>query len=164
MLAVAAVILFDISGFFDNLNVDRLVHIVSNLGFPPSITAWLRSFLTDRTIRITFNGSTSESFNISHGTPQGSPLSPILSALYTSPLLKLVNRTWSLRGLNTYVDGGAIVATSATHHSAAHQAASWSPTGSIKTVLRPIQINLNLSPFTNASLRVLTARFPTGSP
>ena len=118
----AAVILFDISGFFDNLNVDRLVHIITSLGFPPSICKWLRSFLTDRTVRMTFNGFTSDPTTISHGIPQGSPLSPILSALYTSPLLKLVNRTWSLRGLNTYVDDGAIIATSATHHSAARQA------------------------------------------
>jgi hypothetical protein len=43
----AAVLLFDISGFFDNLNVECLVHITTNLGFPPSICAWVRSFLTD---------------------------------------------------------------------------------------------------------------------
>ena len=120
----AAVVLFDISGFFDNLNVDRLVSITQNLGFPSSICAWLRSFLTDRTIRLVFNGLTSDPSTISHGTPQGSPLSPILSALYTSPLLKITSSTWSLRGLNTYVDDGAIVATSTTHHSAARQAAA----------------------------------------
>jgi hypothetical protein len=117
-----AVILFDISRFFDNLNIDRLIYITANLGFPPSTCAWLRSFLTDQTLRITFNGHTSDPITISHGTPQGSPLSPILSALYTSLLLKLVNRTWSLRGLNTYINDGAIVATSTTHSSTALQA------------------------------------------
>jgi hypothetical protein len=70
----AAVLLFNISGFFDNLNVECLVHIMMNLSFPPSICAWVRSFLTDRTIHLTFNSFTSNTTIISHGTPQGSPL------------------------------------------------------------------------------------------
>ena len=120
----AATVLFDIQGFFDNLNVDHLVHIFHSLGFPPSYGDWLRSFLTNCTVRLTFNSFVSDPINLSHGTPQGSPLSPILSAIYTSPLLKITNATWSLKGLNTYIDDGAITATSATHHGAAHQAAS----------------------------------------
>jgi hypothetical protein len=64
-----AILLFDISGFFDNLNVDHLVYIISSLGFPLSICTWLCSFLTDCTIRLVFNGFTSEASTISHGTP-----------------------------------------------------------------------------------------------
>ena len=120
----AATILFDIQGFFDNLNVDRLIHIFTSLGFPPSYGTWLCSFLTDRVVRLTFNSFTDDPITLSHGTPQGSPLSPILSAIYTSPLLKITNNTWSLKGLNTYVDDGAITATSATHHGATAQAVS----------------------------------------
>ena len=56
----AALILFDIQGFFDNINVDRLISIMTNLGVPPPICAWTRSFLTDRCVRLTFNGFTSE--------------------------------------------------------------------------------------------------------
>jgi hypothetical protein len=119
----AAMILFDISGFFDNLNVDCLIHTVTNLGFPAATCTWVHSFLTDHTIYLTFNGFISEASTISHGTPQGSPLSSILSALYTSLLLKLVNHMWSLCSLNTYIDDGAIVATSATHALATCQAA-----------------------------------------
>ena len=37
---MAALILFDIQGFFDNINVDRLVSIMTNLGFPSAICAW----------------------------------------------------------------------------------------------------------------------------
>ena len=119
----AALILFDIQGFFDNINVDRLVSIMTNLGFPSAICAWTLSFLTDRRVRLTFNGFTSEAATISHGTPQGSPLSPILSAIYTLPLLKLINRTWVHRGLQTYVDDGAIIATHVTHKGAIKEAA-----------------------------------------
>jgi retron-type reverse transcriptase len=115
----ATVILFDISGFFDNLNVDRLIYIITNLGFPTTTCAWVCSFLTDRTVCLTFNSFISEASTISYGTPQGFPLSPILSALYISLLLKLVNHTWSLYSLNIYINDEAIVATSMTHASAA---------------------------------------------
>jgi hypothetical protein len=103
--------------------VDCLVHIITNLGFPTTTCTWVCSFLTDHTVHLTFNGFISEPSTISHGTPQGSPLSPILSTLYTSPLLKLINHMWSLCGLNTYVNNRAIVTTSATHASPAYQAA-----------------------------------------
>ena len=119
----AALLLFDIQGFFDNLNVDRLIGIMTNLGFPNTVCVWTHSFLTDRRVRLTFNGFTSDAATISHGTPQGSPLSPILSAIYTSPLLKLVNKTWSHRGLQTYVDDGAILTTSEMHRDAIKRAA-----------------------------------------
>jgi len=61
---------------------------------------------------------TSPAFDITHGMPQGSPLSPILSVLYTSPLLALTG-TWDHRNLTIYVNDGTIYATSATANAAA---------------------------------------------
>ncbi len=55
----------------------------------------------------------SNPFTISNGTPQGSPLSPILSALYTASLLELAN-SWMHCDLTMYMDDRAIYATSAT--------------------------------------------------
>ena len=55
----------------------------------------------------------SQPFEITSRTPQGSPLSPILTAMYTANLLELT-KTWSLRDLTMYIDDGAIYATSAT--------------------------------------------------
>ena len=112
---IASVILFDIQGFFDNINIERMVAILINLGFAPSLCLWVCSFLSDRQVRLSFNGFTSDPIHISHGTPQGSPLSPILSALFTSPLLKLINSTWSRRGLNMFVDDGAIFGCGPSH-------------------------------------------------
>jgi len=44
---VASVILFNISGFFDNINIKRIVHIFRNLGFTPNLCTWVQSFLSD---------------------------------------------------------------------------------------------------------------------
>ena len=84
---VASVVLFDIQGFFDNINITCVIQIFRNRGFPPSLCDWVRSFLSDRNVQLSFNGMKSDPILLDHGTPQGSPLSPILSAIYTSPLL-----------------------------------------------------------------------------
>jgi len=114
---VASLILFDIQGFYDNLHVNRLVHLFQNLGFAPSLCGWVRSFLTDCRVSLSFNGSLLPEITLNHSTPQGSPLSPILSAIYTSPLLHLA-ASWRHRSLSLYVDNSSILATGATHHSA----------------------------------------------
>jgi len=112
----AGLLLFDIQGFFDNLHVGRLVHIFSLLSFPSSLCAWVRSFLTDHRITLTFNGEPLPEVVLNHGTPQGSPMSPILSAIYILPMLHIAER-WHFHSLSTYVDDGAIVVTGASHQS-----------------------------------------------
>jgi len=113
---VARLLLFDIQGFFDNLHVNHLVHIFSLLGFSRPLCDWVRSFLTDRQITLSFNGEPLPEVVLNHSTPQGSPMSPILSAIYILPLLRLAE-VWHFRSLSTYVDDGAIVVTGASHQS-----------------------------------------------
>jgi len=119
---VAALLLFDIQGFFDNLHVSRLVHVFRLLGFAPSLCDWVRSFLTDHRIMLSFNGELLPEVVLNHGTPQGSPLSPILSAIYILPLLRLTE-AWCFRSLSTYVDDSAIIAMGATHSSVVQKCA-----------------------------------------
>jgi len=120
---VASVILFDIQGFFDNINITHIVQIFCNRGFPPSLCDWVKSFLSDRHIQLSFNGMKSDPILLDHGTPQGSPLSPILSAIYTSPLLRFINDNWARCGLNMYVDDGAIFSNTKTHRASSQNAA-----------------------------------------
>ena len=65
------------------------------------------------------------------GTPQGSPLSPILSALVTGPILCLAE-AWDDTDLTLYVDDGNIFASSPTYQATAdkltnvaHHVFSW---------------------------------------
>ena len=105
----AGLLLFDIQGYFDNINHDRLVQAFVNLGFAPELTSWCRSFLKDRTVKLKFNGKTSDPFDFVVGTPQGSPISPVLSTIYTSALLHKM-KEWTNSSLGMYIDDGAIFA------------------------------------------------------
>jgi Reverse transcriptase (RNA-dependent DNA polymerase)/Endonuclease-reverse transcriptase len=62
-------LLFDIQGFFDNVNRDRLVQVLADLGFSQELVSWTRSFLAERTVRLKFNGCCDElGSSLSHVT------------------------------------------------------------------------------------------------
>ena len=56
-----------------------------------------------------FNGLTADPLTLLVGMPQGSPISPILSIIYTSPLLHIMKRLEEA-SLSMYVDDGVIFA------------------------------------------------------
>ena len=119
-----ALLLFDIQGFFDNVRRDRLTHLLTIMGFPSSLVDWVHSFLSNQLISLHFNGEQSSFFAVLNGTPQGSPLSPIISAIYTAPLLRLSER-WAPGSGSTklYVNDGGIIAAGATYRSAIQKSA-----------------------------------------
>jgi hypothetical protein len=103
----AGLLLFDIQGYFDHINHNRLIQAFANLGFAPELVKWCQSFLKDRTIKLRFNGETLDVFDFAVGTPQGSPVSPVLSTIYTSSLLHKM-KDWTNASLGMYIDDGAI--------------------------------------------------------
>ena len=104
-----AILLFDVKGFFDHVNHGRLVSIMRHLGFDRRVSAWLENFLKDRRVRLKFNNILAEERGQPVGVPQGSPISPVLSIIYTSPLLHLM-RDWANSSLGMYVDDGILFA------------------------------------------------------
>ena len=60
-------------------------------------------------MRLHFNGRTSNPFEFTVSTPQGSPVSLVLSIIYTSPLLHKM-REWTNSSLVMYIDDRAIFA------------------------------------------------------
>jgi hypothetical protein len=102
-------LLFDIQGFFDNVNWARLVQIMADLGFTQELVSWTRSFLAEQTVRLNFNGHISDPFHSDVGTPQGSPISLVLSVIYTYAILcKAEDERHA--SLSMYIDNGAIFA------------------------------------------------------
>jgi hypothetical protein len=103
------ILLFDIQGFFDNINHDQLVKVFTDLGFAPELVSWCKLFLEDQTVQLKFNGQTSDPFDFETGTPQGSPVSPVLSIIYTLPLLHKMKK-WAKSTLGMYIDDRVIFA------------------------------------------------------
>jgi retron-type reverse transcriptase len=105
--SICSSLLFDIQGFFDNVNHACLVALVKSLGFPTEIQKWITSFLIGRMVHMQFNNFVSGDIKLKLGTPQGSPISPILSVIYASPLLHLT-KLWEHASLLIFIDNGNI--------------------------------------------------------
>ena len=94
-------LLFDIQGYFDNINHTRLVCVFEKLSFLGPFIRWLCSFLTDWYIRLCFNSLSVDPLSILVGTPQGSPILPVLFIIYTALLLHKMKQ-WTSTSLSMY--------------------------------------------------------------
>ena len=103
------IILFDVKGFFNNVNHARMSAVLANMGFGADFVRWSSAFLEGRRVRLHFNNVTSAEREQPVGVPQGSPLSPVFSIAYTSSLL-LKMGGWNNSSLGMYVDDGLLFA------------------------------------------------------
>jgi ribonuclease HI len=76
----------DVKGAFDHVAKNQLLGILHRLLLPVSLIAWVSSFLSNRLLRLSFDGQTEEFRPIDTGIPQGSPISPILFLIYIREL------------------------------------------------------------------------------
>ena len=72
---------------------------------------WMESFLPERTVEMIIEGNAMERQPVEAGVPQGSPVSPILFAIYTSGLIKWVEEYISEAEGRSSVDDLGWVAT-----------------------------------------------------
>ncbi|KAF8761872.1 Reverse transcriptase (RNA-dependent DNA polymerase) [Rhizoctonia solani] len=108
----ASLLTLDISGYFNNVNHSRLNYTIRRLGFSDYTCNWLASYFSDRTAQFRINNCITRKFDISNvGIPQGLPLSPVLSSLYSYPVLVSIPSSDSL-SVRAYVDDFTILATS----------------------------------------------------
>jgi len=83
----SSALFLDVQGAFDKVLHKRLAEIMTNSKFPPYLGDWVQSYLSDRSVQIADGAASEPSFTpIQVGMPQGSPLSPFLFNLYSSPL------------------------------------------------------------------------------
>jgi ribonuclease HI len=83
-----SLVTMDIQGAFDALLPRRLLQRMRQQGWPLPVLRIVQSFLEDRYVRVRLDGFTTGYKRVKCGTPQGSPLSPILYLLYLVDLLR----------------------------------------------------------------------------
>jgi len=101
----------DIKGGFDNVNAASLCGMLKAKGVNLYLVSWTRSFLSDRTCRLLYQGSPKIFAPVSVGTPQGSPVSPLLFVVYVSRLHSEIPMGLTL----SYVDDFGLTASSASY-------------------------------------------------
>ena len=109
------VLALDVAQFFLSMSHEVVCALLAKLGFSSKIVRFLAAFLQDRSTTYTWDGITTDThFQCSDGVPQGDPLSPVLSALYLSLVIKRLF-PWSYeRWINSlfFVDDGTLVCSS----------------------------------------------------
>jgi len=83
---------FDISQFFPSLNHHLLVLILEKAGLGPKVMNFFANYLVQRSTKYLWNDLSSPPFEVNVGVGQGSVLSPILSTLYLSPLIYIMEK------------------------------------------------------------------------
>jgi len=105
---------FDISQFFPSLNHCILTLILEKAGLNPKVTIFFADYLVRRKTNYMWNNLSSPTYEVNVGVGQGSALSPILSALYLSPLLYILENHLKILNipvlLISFIDDGLIIA------------------------------------------------------
>src|SRR6195952_500324 len=81
------IVTLDVQGAFDAVLTRRLFKRMTEQGWPLPLLRLIKSFLTERRVQVRLEKETTDPSFVECGTPQGSPLSPILYTLYLADLL-----------------------------------------------------------------------------
>lgn len=106
---VVSLLMLDVSGAFDNVSHQRLIHNLKKRGVPPATVAWITDFLQDRETVIKLPEFTSSKIKTPTGIPQGSPLSPILYLFYNADLIQDLAQDNTCKTMGWIDDVGILV-------------------------------------------------------
>ena len=106
----------DIKGGFDNVNPSTLCSMLKEKSVSPYLVSWTRSYLTGRTCRLRYQGSPKVLAPVAVGTPQGSPVSPLLFVIYVSHLHCVIPQGLTL----SYVDDFRLTVSSTSYRRNIH--------------------------------------------
>ena len=87
-----SLVTFDITGYFNNVNHNRLISVLQSKRIPLSICKWVRSFVSRRETKIRVDRYTDRARAVRTGCPQGSPISGVLANYYSALLLKSISQ------------------------------------------------------------------------
>ena len=102
----------DIKGVFDNVDANIFCSSLHSKVVDQCLISLARSFLTGWSCRLLFQGSPRIFSPVSVGTPQGSPVSPLLFVIYVAPLN--IPLDWGL--VLSYVDDFSLTVSCTSYH------------------------------------------------
>jgi len=108
-----SILAFDIAQFFPSLNHHILTLFLKKAGLDLKVISFFMDFLVRRKTNYIWNDFSFQTYEVNVGVGQESTLSPILSALYLSPFLYILEK--HLKNLNisvsliSFVDDGLII-------------------------------------------------------
>jgi len=85
-----SILVFDIAQFFPSLNHQLLSHIFNKAGFNPKVSLFFQNYLVEQKTQYVWNSFSLSFYNIDIEVGQGSVLSSILSTLYISMILYIL--------------------------------------------------------------------------
>ena len=106
---IVGAVLLDFSAAFDIIDHSLLMKKRMCYDFTHPAIMWIKSYLSNRTKRVFFNGSHSNIIQLESGIPQGSCLGPLLFSIFTNDM----PLTLSKARVSMYADDSTIY-TSAT--------------------------------------------------
>jgi len=110
-----SIIAFDIAQFFSSLNHEFLSICLKKVGLTTNVVGFFNSYYSNHFTTYTWNNFLSPIFNTNVGVGQGSALSPILSAIYLTPVIKIFKKRLKTLKKNiptdilSFVDDGLLI-------------------------------------------------------
>jgi len=110
-----SVIAFDIAQFFPSLNHEFLSICLKKARLNANVVGFFNSYHSNHSTTYTWNNFSSPAFNTNVSVGQGSALSPILSAIYLAPVIKIFKKRLKnlkeniLTDILSFVDDGLLI-------------------------------------------------------